>query len=451
MPSLLLLLPSDNTYRYGGGAFRRSYSYAPLTLSTLAGLVPASHGFTIDLVDEGVQHTGDGRKNYDIVGITCTTSSANRAYDLCKFWRRKGAYAVLGGAHPTLMPQEAMLHADTVIVGPAEEIWPAFLADYKNGCPNRIYRNDGDASINGPYPLPRRDLIRKGLYLDAPTVIARPGCTNGCDFCAIPCLGQTALAAREIEDVVREIRGLDRNRILFLDPNITADRPYAKKLFRALIPLHLQWAGLVSADAVADESLVELMVESGCAGLLIGFESLIQDNLTSARKKFAQIGEYAKAIRLLHQGGISVLGCFVLGFDYDTAENLDDLPALVDDLEVDLPRYSILTPFPGTVLYKRLELEGRILTTDWSLYDTEHVVFRPARIEPENLQSALYHAWSQSYSLQNVAKRSLRLKKNRIFGVLANLGLRRYGKRLYTLRKETNGLIHSDQLRAGLL
>jgi radical SAM superfamily enzyme YgiQ (UPF0313 family) len=440
MSSLLLILPADNTYRFRG-AFLRSYSYAPLTLTTLAALVPPESEYSIDLMDEGSQRPVLSSKSYDLVGITCVTSSALRAYELCRYWHKKGAYVVLGGAHPTLLPQEAALHADTVIVGPAEQAWPAFLRDFRLGRAKKIYMHDNNIPLSHPRPVPRRDLIRRKLYLDIPTVIARPGCSNHCEFCTIPSLGQEALGNRSVEEVVAEIAMLGRRRILFLDPNLTGDRQYAKKLFEALVPLRLQWAGLASIDIVRDEDLLRPMVESGCAGLLIGFESLNQENLTASHKHFACVAEYSRAIQTLRLNGVIILGCFVLGFDHDTRESLEVLPDLVEELRIDLPRYSILTPFPGSGLFKTLQREKRILTTNWSLYDTEHVVFRPAHMEPDQLQRALHSAWHRSYRIQNICNRSLHLKRNRFFGVLANLGLRHYGKRLNALQRTIHGTL----------
>ena len=442
MPSILLILPADSTYRYNG-AFKKSYSYAPITLTLLAALVPDTSDFTVNIIDEGVECSADRNFNYDIVGITCVTSSAMRAYELCEFWRTRGAHTVLGGAHPTLMPDEASQYADTVIVGAAERSWPVFINDFCKGEAKKYYSDPDELDSSCSFPVPRRNLIRKGLYLDIPTVIARPGCPNNCVFCTIPHLGYAASGARKIQDVVNEISAIGSRRVLFLDPNITVDRQYAKELFTALTPLRIQWAGLATIDIAKDDKLIQLMVNSGCIGLLIGFESLHQNNLVSARKHFAKVTEYSKAIKTLREAGIAILGCFVLGFDHDTSESLKELPDLVEELRIDIPRYSILTPFPGTELFRSFEREKRILTKDWSLYDTEHVVFQPVNMDPTDLQQALYAAWDRSYRLPVILKRSLRLENNRLFGLLANLGLRHYGKKLYSLRSAVHGSVNT--------
>jgi radical SAM superfamily enzyme YgiQ (UPF0313 family) len=441
MPSLLLILPSDTTYCYRG-AFKKSYSYAPLTLTTLAALLPDSDNFRVDIIDEGVERPAEPDRHYDLVGITCVTSSSPRAYELCSFWRARGAYVVLGGAHPTLLPNEALQHADTVIAGAAETSWPAFITDFLKGTPQKFYADSGKQDSALALPVPCRDLIRRGLYLDIPTVIARPGCRNHCAFCSIPFMG--AGGAREIKNVIDEITVTGSRKILFLDPNITVDRQYAKELFAALISLRIQWAGLASIDAAQDSELVGLMAESGCIGLLVGFESLHQKNLVSAHKYFARVTQYSGAIRTLHDAGIAILGCFVLGFDNDTRESLRELPDLVGELRIDLPRYSILTPFPGTDLFSALDREKRILTKDWSMYDTEHVVFKPACMEPEELQQALYDSWRRSYRLNEIVRRFQQLQSNRLFGLLANLGLRHYGKRLYKLRRVNHASVDSN-------
>jgi radical SAM superfamily enzyme YgiQ (UPF0313 family) len=444
MISILLILPFDFSYRYRG-AFKKSYSYTPLTLYALAAHIPPGNDFSVDIIDEGVEPVSNfSSANYDIVGITCVTSSAPRAYELSSIWRKKGSYVVLGGAHPTLLPGDAMQHADTVITGAAEINWPTFLQDFRNGSPKPMYMGNEELCEAQSMIVPRRDLIKKGRYLNIPTIIARPGCQNNCSFCSIPHLGYSKAGARKIGDIISEIKSLNSKKVLFLDPNITVDIQYAKELFTALIPCKIKWGGLSSLHISDNPELVTLMAKSGCIGLLIGFESFNQQNLVSSQKHFATVSKYRNVIAMLHDNFISILGCFVLGFDNDTKESLLELPDLVDQLKIDLPRYSILTPFPGTKCFTSMDNEGRILTRDWSLYDTEHVVFKPKNLEPDELQNALYAAWKNSYSISRIFKRSLDLDKNRLFGILMNFGFRHYGKKLYSLRRQIHGTFNTD-------
>lgn len=419
---ILLILPSDSTYRFKG-AFKRSLSYAPLTLTTLAALVPPELNAEIEIIDEGMQkHVC--RKSYDVVGITCTASSSQRAYELARYWRSKGAVAVLGGVHPTLMPEEAAAYADSVVVGLAEETWPRLLKDVLSGQLKPVYKATVSRFLSSP--LPRRDLIKPHLYLPVPTVLANRGCGNACDYCSIHAANGHSVAVRPVEEVVEEIRSLNTRRVILLDPCLDSDRDYALNFFEKLLPLRVRWAGLATVDVVRDKELFRLMVKSGCGGLLMGFESLTQSNMTSSRKAFNKVVEYAKVVRTLHDNEIPVLGCFVLGFDEDTVESLYAVAGAVRELEIDLPRYSVLTPFPGTELFARLEREGRIITRNWSLYDTQRVVFQPAKMTPGQLQKVLSVIWRQTYSLNNIGRRLMRLKSNRLSCLAVSLGFRNY-------------------------
>lgn len=425
---ILLILPYDRIYRYRG-PFTRFVLYAPLTLTTLAALVPPELNAQIDLVDEGVQKPNYAHKTYDLVGISCLASSSTRAYALAKYWRDKGAFVVLGGPHVTLMPEEAGQHAGAVVVGPGEKSWPQLLHDWQNNTPKKIYQMDYPHQLSTP-PA-RRDLQAKFVYyLSAPAISANKGCLHRCQFCSIHKLYGAKSVTRPIPEVVDEIKRLNTKRILLLDPCLSADKAYTQQLLEALIPLNLKWAGADTIDTVYDPEFFDLMVRSGCEGLLIGFESLCQDSLNATGKPFNRVRQYKESIDILHANGIGILGCFVLGFDDDTPHNLEQTASLVDELGVDLPRYALLTPFPGTNLFTRLKKENRILTEDWSLYDTEHVVFRPKHMSPWELQQLHYHTWRKTYSLPRVIKRFKAAKNHQLMMLLAGLGFHLYTRQL---------------------
>lgn len=424
---ILLILPADGTYRYEG-YFKKSISYAPLTLTILAALVPAELNAQIDIIDEGVQNPDyDLRENYDVVGITCVTSSSLRAYSLTKYWKNRGAFTVLGGAHPTLMPKEASFHADSIVVGPAELSWPQLLRDYLNGTQKKVY----ESNISGEFsnPIPRRELQSQN-YLSVPTLIANRGCKNQCEFCSVHLLSGHGGFVRPIEEVVDEIRQLKSRRVLLLDPSPTTNKEYFKKFLKAIVPLKIKWAGLSTINIVNDKELLNLAVISGCEGLLIGFESLNQLNINNMKKIFNNVEKYKEAVKTLHNNNISVLGSFVLGFDNDTKESIRLMPKLIDEIGIDLPRFAVLTPFPGTGLFRRYKSEGRILTEDWSLYDTEHVVFRPKLMEPDELQQLLYDTWKETYSLGRILKRAAGFKRNKLISLAASFGFRYYANNI---------------------
>ena len=424
---ILIILPRDATYYYNG-MFRSSVTYAPLTLTTLAALVPEELHATIDIVDEGAQPADYDGKSWDVVGITCCASSSARAYELCDYFKKHGAFTVLGGAHPSLMPEEAAGHADAVIAGAADRSWPQFLRDFKAGAPEKMYRQGPCSRIH--HPVARRDLLRKKAYLPMPTVIATLGCGNRCDFCAINHLWADQ-HRRDVDEVVEEIKQLDSKMILFLDPNLTYNKDYAKELFIRLIPLNIYWGGLAGTDFTSDRELFDLAVKSGCKAILMGFESFSHVSLAIERKDTNDIAAYHDLVKTLHNRSIGILGTFMLGLDGDTPESLRQMVAHIDALELDLVRFAAITPFPGTRLFERFKAEGRILTTDWRYYDQEHVVFQPRHISPRALQRQLHDVWRRSYSLQRIFKRFCNAREGRFVLLGANLGMRHYGRKLH--------------------
>lgn len=431
---ILLILPRDYLYRYHGLANKLIGPYAPLTLVTLAALVPKEFEAQIDILDEGIQKPDYEGKFYDLVGITCVASSACRAYELSEYWRSRGAFVVLGGPHPTLMQEEALQHADAVVVGLAEETWPQLLYDFKNGIVQKCYKAHYTGELSSP--APRRDLFPRLGYLPVPTMVANRGCQNHCFFCVVNQADYSRCAVRPIPEVIDEIRSLRARRIMFLDPNLVSDREYAKNLLEALIPLKLTWMAPTPSDIVYDRELFELMVRSGCEGVLIGFESFSQASLNRNGKKFNQVNQYKEIVKTLHTHGMAVSGCFVLGFDDDTPAILTRTAEIVYDIDIDFPRYALLTPFPGTRLFTRLKREGRLLTEDWSFYDSQHVVFRPRHMLPARLQQIFSDTIQQSFSYRHIFHRARVAPHSLFLSLMANLGLR---EALWSARKEEAG------------
>lgn len=422
---ILLILPYDGA---PPGLFKLSVSYAPLTLTTLAALVPPQLAAQVEILDEAVTpHSSLAGKNYDIVGISGATSAAGRAYALCAHWKGRGAYTVMGGPHATLMPEEAMLHADTVCVGLGEQIWPQFLLDFAAGRPERLYRHspaDGPCSM----PVPRRELLPRGAYMSMQTVLAHRGCSNSCDFCSLTAQWGHKGLARPLGEVIDELKALSatspRRQFIFLDPSMYSHRDYSCELMEALLPLKISWHGLSTLDMADDAEYLDLAARSGCRGILAGLESLDERTMTAINKPRNRPDKYREQIGKLQARNIAVLGCFVLGFDDDTPQSMRRNIERILNLGLDVPRFAVLTPFPGTPLFKRLEAEGRILTRDWSRYDTEQVVFQPARMSPEALQDVLREAWRLSYSYKQILRRSFAQPQRRLLRLAVNLGFR---------------------------
>ena len=426
---ILYVLPWDTTYKYKT-AFLPALSYQPLTLSTLAALTPEHLNAHITLVDEGVIKFDYDKFNFDIVGISICTSSSARGYELADFYRSRGSYVIIGGHHATLMPDEAANHADSVFIGSAECTFPDFFNDYINGNPKRLYR--ADTVFADKAPIPRRDLMPKKGYLKQPTIIADYGCGNSCKYCVIHSFWGDS-ARRSVDRVIDEMKSIGAKEYLFLDPSPLTNKPYAKELFEAMIPLNIKWAGLSTLDVTEDEELLSLMSKSGCIGTLLGFETFNQDDLINMIKYKNKVVEYRMITDKLHEYGIAILGAFMLGFDGDTVESIRELPSLIEQIKIDVPRYAILTPYPNTLLFNNLESDGRILHRDWSKYDSVHCVFEPKNMTADELESEFIKTWKDTYKLEKVLNRLKFTPQRKGTAFITNMGFKIYARRMERL------------------
>jgi radical SAM superfamily enzyme YgiQ (UPF0313 family) len=426
---IALISPKGPLYRHRGGIFRRSLRYAPLTLTTLAALVPAELEATLTLVDEGIEDV-DPTLEADLVGLTVITGTAPRAYELAAQFRSRGLTVVLGGPHVTLVPDEAEAHADAIVVGYAEDTWPELLRDFAAGQLRRRYTQSPNLSLAGR-PLPRRDLMPAARFLTNNVFEATRACIHNCEFCVVPAAWGRKPYQKPVEDVVADIVRHRARKLIFVDLNLIADRGYAQRLFEALIPLKVQWYGLSTVLLGDDLPLLKLAARSGCRGLLIGFESILPANLHKSSKGFNRPSRFKEIVALLHAHGIAVYGCFVFGMDHDTPDVFVDTARFAVEAQIDLPRFAISTPFPGTALYHRLEREGRILTRNWELYDGQHVVFQPARMSVQQLQAGTERAWREAYSLTSIAKRLRGSPAAPSVSISANLAYRYYARNLH--------------------
>ncbi len=426
---IALISPKGPLYRHRGGIFKRSLRYAPLTLTTLAALVPAELGATVRLYDEGVEEL-PADLEADLVGLTVITGTAPRSYELADQFRRRGIPVVLGGPHVTLLPEEAAAHADAVVTGYAEQSWPQLLRDFARGQLAPRYRQGADFRLDSPV-FPARQLLDRRHFLTMDVFEATRSCNHDCDFCVAPTAWGRKPYQKPVEHVVEDIRRQGAKRAIFIDLNLIADRAYASRLFRALIPLGIRWFGLSTLLIAHDPELLGLMAQSGCRGLLIGFETISSANLASAHKRFNDPAAYQAVVAELHRHGISVMGCFVFGLDEDTEEVFERTARFVVEAAIDLPRFAIATPFPGTPFYQRLEAEGRILSRDWELYDGQHVVFRPARMSVAALAAGHEWAWRYAYRYRSIARRLLRSRVQLPIAISSNLGYRFYAHHLH--------------------
>ena len=400
---IALISPKGPLYRHRGGIWRKSLRYQPLTLTTLAALVPKELPIDLQLLDEGIEDVPLDLEA-DLVGMTVITGTAMRAYELAKHFRARGITVVFGGPHVTLIPEDAALHADSVVVGYAEDSWPQLLRDFVNGEMRSRYDQSPGLDL-ADRPFPRRDLLPSHRYLTNDVFEATRGCVHSCDFCVVPAAWGRKPYQKPVEQVIADIRQHGARKLIVIDLNLIADRSYAMRLFKALIPLRVQWYGLATVLLADDEELLELAARSGCKGLLMGLESISEQNLRASRKGFNSPAEYARVVERLHAHGIALQGCFVFGLDHDEPDIFLKTARFAVEARIDLPRFAIVTPFPNTALYRRLETEGRILTRNWELYDGQHVVFRPAKMSVQELQQGAELAWKHAYSVASIVQR----------------------------------------------
>jgi radical SAM superfamily enzyme YgiQ (UPF0313 family) len=428
MLRIALLSPKGPLYRHRGGIFRKSLRYPPLTLPTLAALIPEDIEHELSIFDEGIEDIPIDL-DVDLVGITVITGNARRSYELARHFRQRGITVVLGGPHVTLVPDDAQAHADSIVVGYAEDTWPQLLYDFCQDRVRKRYVQSPDLSLAGR-PRARRDLINGGRYAKTHVFEATRGCVHRCEFCVVPSAWGRKPYQKPVAEVIDEIRSTGARRAIFIDLNLIADKQYAAELFEAMIPLNLKWGGLATSLLARDAELLGLCARSGCMGLLVGFESISAPGLKQVQKGFNDPARYADWIKSFHQHGIAVNGTFVFGMDADTPDTFERTAEFVIDTGIDLPRFAILTPFPGTALYDRLSSEGRILTRNWELYDGQHVVFQPAKMSASELEKGNADTWRRVYSYKSIFKRMRQTPIPWVLYAGANMAYRFYARRL---------------------
>lgn len=414
----------EQAYR---GRFSNLLSYPSLTLSTLYSLIPEGVFSKIDVVDENSQEVFYDKEKYHLVLISFETSSALTAYKHCKEFKKRGAYIVCGGYHATALPDEVAKHCDTVISGGAEISLPQFIEDFKNKKPKSFYRNEDVCSAQ--YRVAAREKVTRKKKLKIPAIVADRGCNNICKYCSMRTMWKSN--PRPVEDVVNELKVMKTKKVIFYDPNFFGNRKYAISLMEAIKPLKILWAANATTNFGYDEELMKLAYQSGCRAVLLGLESINQQSLLLVTKRINKPEKYKEVIKNIQSQGIVVNGCFVLGFDHDTEEELLTLPDQIDYLGLDLCRFAILTPYPGTALYDDYKKAGRIITDDWSKYNQHYTVFQPSNIAPERLEEIHKKVWKEAFKWRRVLKRTFRSawrKKPYAFILLgANIGFKFLG------------------------
>ena len=363
----------------------------------------------------------DFTKHYDVVHLNFKTALAPRAYEIADIFRRKGARVVLSGYHPSALPDEAGQHADSVIVGDAVSLWPIVIQDIEKNTQKPVYTSKDYHDL---LTLPSTSATpRKGFQLSN-SIEATRGCPYQCEFCQDANIRDGGIfRARPVDDVIEEIELLRQKIFYFTDFSLTIDLSYTKELFRRMKGLRKRFICGGNIDALAeDDELLRLAYDAGCIEWIGGFETFSQDALTGVQKKTNIVEEYARAVKKIHRYRMAVFGTFVLGFDEDTPDVFNSMSQHIDSLGFDAVNFAILTPYPGTPLFARLEKEGRILTKDWSRYNRKQVVFVPKNMTKEQLEVGFLQITRQFSSPFSFWYRNLRSLSLGAYPFLATFG-----------------------------
>jgi radical SAM superfamily enzyme YgiQ (UPF0313 family) len=388
------------------GPFWRPIKYSlfpPLGLATLAAYLKDEDEVTLQ--DEHVE-TLDLNDEPDLVVIQVYITSAFRAYQIADKYRARGAYVCLGGLHVTSLPDEAAEHADSIFLGPGEDIWPEFLKDFHAKQPKKRYLSE-IRTLTG-LPFPRRDLIKRHLYLVPNSIVVSRGCPHVCDFCYKEAFfeGGKSFYTLEVDRALAEVESLPGKHLYFLDDHLLGNPHFASSFFDGMKGMGRLWQAAGTVQSVLKSGLLEKAVASGLRSLFVGFETLNPDNLVQQHKYQNLNRDYSAAIKRLHDLGVMVNGSFVFGMDEDDISVFDRTVEWAVKQGIETATFHILTPYPSTALYKRIAAEKRLLHSNWDLYDTRHTVFAPKRLTQQELEDGYWHAYKEFYRWRNIFRSS---------------------------------------------
>jgi radical SAM superfamily enzyme YgiQ (UPF0313 family) len=376
--------------------------FPPLGLATLAAyLRPDDRAL---LVDEHVEPLGvDDEPTLVVIQVYIT--NAYRAYRIADRYRAKGVFVALGGLHVTSLPREAEAHADAIFLGPGEQTFPEFLEDFRAGRPRRRYQSTSGRSLDRVPPI-RRDLIHRRNYLVPNSIVVTRGCPQHCDFCYKDAFftGGRSFYTQRVDDALAEISRLPGRHLYFLDDHLLGDRRFARALFDGMRGMNRIFQGAATVDSILHEDLIERAAEAGLRSIFVGFESLTPGNLERSNKRQHLGRDYRAVTERLHGLGVMINGSFVFGMDDDKEDVFRRTVEWAIEHGITTATFHIQTPYPGTKLYVRMEEEGRITTRDWDLYDTRHVVYRPAHMGPEALKNGYDWAYREFYRWPSISR-----------------------------------------------
>ncbi len=431
---ILLVAPAVEKYLLRAGETlkeEKTFRFSLLSLLAVAACTPAEH--EVIILDEHIEVL-DFDQPVDLVGVTCMTAHAPRAYEIGAGFRARGVPVVFGGFHPTFLPEEALQHGDAVVVGEAEGVWPRVVADAARGRVKGIYRAEAPVDL-ATLRTPPRHLLKQHEYFTINTVQATRGCEHRCAFCSIHPFFGGRFRTRPVEQVVDELAAMPARHFLFIDDNLTNDPAYARALFHAMIPLGKRWVTQASLRLTEDRELLALASRAGCRGVFVGLESIDPATLAAVGKEPNRVERYRDAVKAYHDQGIGVEAGVMFGFEGDRPEVFERTLAFLDAAGIDAMQASVVTPLPGTQFYAEMAAAGRILDRNWRHYDFRHAVFQPRGMSPDTLQQGVDWIIREFYRLPRVLRRVARgflrgdVESMLLLGLPVNLGYARDARR----------------------
>ena len=377
-----------------------AFNWPPLTLLQIAAVTPDK--YSVKIVDESFEKV-NFNVDADLVGLSFRTLNAPRGYWIADEFRKRGIPVVIGGWHASALPHEAKEHADAVFIGEAEGGWKQLLRDFEKDSLKPFYRAE---PVEGELiPEPRIGAFHGDTFVY--TIQATRGCPYGCEYCSISNspLGGRRYRARPVENVVRELEKVKEKIVIFVDPSLGINTSYTKELFKRLSDMNKKFACFINIKAAFDEEFLKLASDAGFFAFSIGFETFSEGSMEKMKKLPRMVKDYKDAVKKIHDHGIAVLGSFVFGFDDDKKDIFERSIDLMKYIEIDSAGVNILTPFPGTPLFDRLEKENRILTKDWSRYNMKDVVFIPKHMTPEELKGGAADVAKEFFSWKSTLSR----------------------------------------------